>query len=1116
MLFCPYGKGLQGQKQVIRVSCGFFPYCPISNYRGKTRNMYTMMKMRQHLWALALIALLLTGVAGSRLMAQVTTATISGTVTDASGASVAGASLQVKNTGTGITQDTTTDGQGRFNVPSLNVGDYEVTATKTGFQKVVRGGITLTVGGNAVVDFTLPVGQEQQTVTVEAQVSQVETTTSTVANLVEQKQITDLPLNGRNFQQLILLSPGVNVAQTATTSFYGKGDTYSVAGGRPEGQAFLLDGTDITNFFNHGSGAGSLGTSLGIDAIAEFQTLTNTYSAQFGGNGSVVNAVSKSGTNAFHGSGFEFLRNSALDARDFFANTASPPPFRRNQFGGSIGGPIKKDKLFFFVNYEELRQSLGITNKVTVPNAAAHNGYITNANGTQTYVGFASPLISQIMALYPTAGLIPIANSSLANAFSDGTQLGDEYYLLGRVDYNMNAKDSIFARYVIDKSTFNNPFPSSTIAGWNDSEPTRNQYLTTEYRHIVSPTVINVSRASYVRTENSATTLGDTPPLQFYPHLGGQDGNIAITGLTGLGPSTLAPYSLIQNKFGLSDDIYMTRGAHNIKFGVGMQRVQTFENQPFSAAGSFSFASLTTFMQGIPNRYGGAYPPGVPNPFSGNINPDAYRSFRETLIMPYINDDWKVSSKLTLNIGLRYDYDTNPKSAINNLLVITNPPFNSRGGGLSPTSFLTQEPNVWRHNPNLNNWGPRVGFAYDPFKNHKTSIRGGFGDTHNVIAPRTYTSGFVTGAPFPSVIITPSAQTPVIAFPNPFAGTFTQPPYSNGQGVDYNNTKTPALYEWNLNVQRELPGSVILTVGYVGSHGSHLFTGSDQNPPIATVDANGVLHFGTVNTAGVGISNPRWNPALGVINNLQTNGKSSYNSLQTNAVHRFSKNFQAQVAYTWAHSIDDGSASSGLETGGGGRSDPYNFAIERGDSSFDIRQTLRVNGVYLLPFKGNKFIEGWQISGIMTKTTGPPIIVATGIDQALTGQAGNQRPNITPGFAGVVQTDTVGQWYNPLLYTIQPIGTVGNAGRDILRGPGVFNMDAALMKDTRIPKISEQFTVQFRAEFFNFLNHENFGTPNLSLFTSATGARNPAAGQITTSNPGTIPRQIQFAIKLIF
>jgi len=1051
-----------------------------------------------------------------QLSGQVTTATISGTVTDTSGAVVAGAVIQVTNAGTGISQEVSSDEQGRYSAPSLPVGSYDIRASKSGFQNLIHSGITLTVGSTTVVDFTLTVGQSQETVTVTGEVSQVNTTTSTIANLVEQKQIADLPLNGRNYQQLILLAPGVNVAQTATTSFYGKGDTYSVAGGRPEGQSYLLDGTDIVNFFGHGSGAGSLGTSLGIDAIAEFQTLTNTYSAQFGGNGAVINAVSKSGTNSFHGSAFEFLRNSDLDARDFFANTHSPRPFRRNQFGGAIGGPIKKDKLFFFFNYEGLRQALGVENKVTVPNAAARQGYITNANGTPTYVGFASPLLQQIINLYPTDGLTPIPGGSFANAFSNGNQVGNENYLLGRVDYTLNDKDSFFARYVLDKSTFNNPFPASNISTWNDSEPTRNQYLTAEYRRIVSPTVINVLRGSFVRTENSATTLGNTPPLQFYPHLGGEDGTVSITGLTLLGPSTLAPYSLIQNKYALSDDIYKTWGAHSLKMGFGLQRIQTFENQPFSASGAFTFLNLTTFMEGIPSRYGGAYPPNVANPFSHGINPDAYRSFRETLLMPYINDDWKISSKLTLNIGLRYDFDTNPKSAINNLLVITNPPFHSIGGGLSPTGFLTQVPNVWRHNPSLNNWGPRLGFAYDPFKDHKTSIRGGFGDTHNVIAPRTYTSGYVTGAPFPSVIITPSPANPSIAFPNPFVGNVIPPPYGNGQAVDYNNNKTPALYQWNLNVQRELPGSVILTVGYVGSHGSHLFTGSDQNPPVATVDANGVLHFGQL-VNGVGVSNPRWNPALGVINALQSDGRSTYDSLQTNVVHRFSRNFQAQVAYTWGHSIDDGSASSGLETGGGGRSNPYDFAADRGNSTFDIRQTLRINGTWDLPFRGNKFVEGWRLSGIMSKTTGPPLIIATGIDQALTGQAGNQRPNLTPGYtADSIRVGTVNEWFNPMGYTLQPVGTEGNAGRDIITGPGVFNLDSSLTKETRITKISETFAVEFKAEFFNILNHENFGIPNLSLFTSNTGSRNGAAGQITTSNPGTVPRQIQFGVKFIF
>ncbi len=1053
------------------------------------------------------------------LRAQVSTGTILGTVTDSSGAAISDAAVQVKNVGTGVVASVTTDGQGRFNVPSLNIGDYEVSAAKPGFQTVLRKGVTLTVGSQFVVDLSLPVGQAQQTVTVQGEVAQVDTTSSTVANLVDTKQMAELPLNGRNFQQLILLAPGVNVAQTSTTSFYGKGDTYSVAGGRPEGQAYLLDGTDITNFFNHGTGGGSLGTSLGLDAIAEFQTLTNTYSAQFGGNGAVINAASKSGTNDFHGTVFEYLRNSALDARDFFEG-ASPAPFRRNQFGGALGGPVKKDKAFFFGNFEELRQVKTITNLATVPDAAAHNGDLPcaiagaaapcNAATGLAHVGFASQRLADVMKLWPSAtteifrGGLPSGTGTISQV---GSQIGNEHYFLGRFDYTVSERSSVFARFVIDQGDFTNPFPNTVVAGWRDTEPTRNIYTTIEEKHILTPSIINVARVSFMRTENSATTIDSYPALQFYPHLGGQDGNVAISGLSGLGPTALAPYSLIQTKFGVSDDMYMTKGAHTIKFGVSISRVQTYENQPFSAAGSFTFASLLGYMQGTPIRYGGAFPAGTS--IYGNVNPDAYRAFREHMIMPYINDDWKVNAKLTLNIGLRYDFDTNPKSLMNNLLVITNPPFHSVGGPIS-TGF-TLAPKVWRDNPALGNWGPRFGFAYDPFNDHKTSIRGGFGDFHNVIAPRTWTSGYVTGPPFPSVIVTPSPAIPVIPFPNPFLANVSAPLPSNGQTVDYNNTKTPALYEWNINVQRDLVSNTILTVGYVGSHGSHLMTQSDQNPPIPTTDVNGVMHFGAN-----GVSYPRWSPNFGAINALQSNGNSTYHSMQVNLVRRFSNNWQAQFAYTWSHSIDDGSGSSGLETGGGPRSNPYNFAQDRGSSTFDIRHAFRINSVYALPFKKNRLVSGWQLSGIMSKTTGPPLIIQAGSDWARVGGSAftNQRPYLNPGFTAdniVVKNDR--QWLNPAAFSLGPEGTLGNLGRGVIRGPGLFNLDAALLKDTRI---RENIRLQFRAEFFNILNHPNFFIPATNLAMFAGTAINPTAGLITQTNPGTTARQIQFALKLNF
>jgi len=359
------------------------------------------------------------------------------------------------------------------------------------------------------------------------------------------------------------------------------------------------------------------------------------------------------------------------------------------------------------------------------------------------------------------------------------------------------------------------------------------------------------------------------------------------------------------------------------------------------------------------------------------------------------------------------------------------------------------------------------------------------------------------------VIVTPGALNPTIAFPNPFVGKVNPPLPSNGQTVDYNTTKAPALYQWNLNVQRELWFNTILTVGYVGSHGSHLMTQSDQNPPIPTKDANGVLHFGSG-----GISNPRWSPNFGTINALQANGNSSYNSLQVNAVHRFSHGIQAQAAYTWSHCIDDGSGSSGLETGGGPRSNPYDFRADRGNCTFDLRHSLRVNSVYMFPFRGNRLVEGWQLSGIMSRTTGYPLLLTTGSDRALVGGSatGNQRPSLVSGFTAdsIVQNNRL-QWYNPNAFVLQPEGTPGNLGRGVIRGPKLFNLDFSVLKDT---KIREQVTLQFRAEFFNILNHENFAAPNLNIFAGT--AINPTAGLITATNPGTTSRQIQFALRLSF
>ena len=516
--------------------------------------------------------LLLCASGSIKLHAQIT-ATILGTVTDASGAAVPTAKIGIRNVGTGATRSTTSDSQGRYRAPELQVGEYEMEAAQQGFQTVARKGITLTVGGQSVVDFSLPVGQQQQTVTVQGEASQVETTNATVGALTDQRQMRELPLNGRNFEQLILLAPGVQTV----TSFnaigqQGRAPSYSVAGARPEGQAILLDDENLQTFWNKGMSS-IMGTSLGVEGIAEFQTLTNTFSAQFGGNGAVVNAVSRSGSNSFHGSAFEFLRNSALDARKYF-DGASLPVFRRNQFGGSLGGPVKTNRAFFFGNYEGIRQLQGVTKIATVPDGTRRTPTFARAANPATY----DALVSTV-ALYPMP--TTLIGGGLGQVATVGNQVGNEDYVLGRLDYSVSEKDSLFVRYISDKAFFLEPYGGGAGTGngdlalWSERDRSRNQFITVEERRIISPTLVNVARVSFSRPVSSGFVSEQHSALQYFAGAGKQDGSVTITGLSGLGGSIITPFVMNQNRFTEADDLLWTKGSHSMRFGVQVVRVQS-------------------------------------------------------------------------------------------------------------------------------------------------------------------------------------------------------------------------------------------------------------------------------------------------------------------------------------------------------------------------------------------------------------------------------------------------------------------------------------------------------------------------------------------------------------
>jgi outer membrane receptor protein involved in Fe transport len=1028
------------------------------------------------------VAFVVLGTGSMCLLGQATNAIISGTVTDATGAAVPGAAVQVRNLSTGVLRTATSNNQGRYNVPDLLVGEYEAQVSKTGFETMVQRGITLSVGSDREIDFSLRVGQTQTTVAVEAQTPLVETTSAALTSLVEQKQIADLPLNGRNYTELIALAPGVQ--QTASgfpSGFYGRGADYSISGARPEGQAFLLDNSNVQDFWNHGPGSAVLGTTLGVEAIAEFSVQSNTYSAQFGGAGAAINAVTRSGTNQLHGSAFEYLRNSALDARAFY-DPRDLPSFKQNQFGASLGGPIRKDKAFYFFNYEGLRRRQGQTFIATVPDANARNGILPGSDPI-----ILSPLTQQLLSYYPlpTSQTLKQAGAGVGQFQSVATQAGDEDYLIGRADYTLSNKDSLFARYVNDRAMFHDPFSGGPITQWPETHHTGNHYATIEERRIISSSVVNLVRAGFVRTKEGSDLENNLAGLSFYPNR--KNGTLNIAGLSPLGSSIFLPFSFVQNKFSGGDDVFWTQGNHSLKFGGVVERVQSNVDAPGWLGGQYNFNSLSDFLN---NRAFLFFGP-LPSLSDGN------RDFREVDVTGYAQDDWRVNKRLTLNIGLRYEFVTNPTTDKHPLNAITD--------YLHATAFTTV-PNVFKNNPSDRNLDPRFGFAYDPFDDHKTSIRGGFGIFHNPIAPRTYASAYYFNPPYSFlVLLFPS-------FPSPAFPGIPLPSQSNA--VNYDTPTTPYQMQWNLNIQRELMSNTVLTVGYAASRGVHLFYQRDQNPPIPTTGADGRRVFSSLGPFGPA-TNPRVNPAMGPYNGAEAAANSAYQSLQINLNHRFQHHLQAQAAYTLSHCIDNSSNTYGLE-GGAPAQDPYNAASDRGNCLFDRRHSLTLNALFDVPLKGHfaghQLIEGWQLGGILTVRSGGPINITDGFDYPALGAAFvAPRPDLKPGRnAGNIITGTLNQWFDPTAFALPPPGELGNAGRDLLVGPNTRSLNFSAHKD--IP-LTEQVHAQFRAEFFNVTNHPNWGNPNAGVFVQG-GSPNAIAGQITTVR---VPmRQTQFALRFIF
>jgi outer membrane receptor protein involved in Fe transport len=1054
----------------------------------------------------------------STAYAQVAGATLTGTVTDPSGAVIPRAQVFINDVATGVTRNMVTDNAGFYTAPNLLPATYEVTITAPGFGTQVRTGITLTVGAQQVLDITMRVGEFAEKVQVTEEAPMVQLASSTISGEVNATTVRELPLNGRSWTDLTNLQPGVVAAETHASGDpnRGFGAQVSISGARPQQNNYRLDGISINDYANGGPGS-VLGGNLGVDAIQEFSVLTSNYSAEYGKtSGGVVNAITRSGTNRFHGSAYEFLRNSALDARNFF-DGAKVPPFKRNQFGASAGAPIRKGRTFIFGDYEGIRQSLGVTRVNTVLSPAARTGNL--AAGPVAV----DPLVQKYLALepLPNAGLRGNGDTGIF-AFA-GQQIVNENFFTSRVDQKVSDKDNLFGTYSFDDSPLTQP---DTLGNVLQHAIARRQIASMEESHIFNPSFVNSVRLGYNRAHTtSAGGINAINPAAADPSLGWAPGLNAtqaqVTGLTLLGPGVAPPiYQFVWNAYQAYDDAFLTKGLHAVKFGVGFERNQLDQvTNTADFVARFFFGNPRSFLMNAPSRVRGVLP-SLANP----------RNMRLSIAGVYLQDDWRWRPNLTLNLGLRYETSTVPaenQGRLTNLLNITD-----------------AQPHLgapYFSNPTRHNFEPRVGFAWDPFRNGKTAVRGGFGLFD--VLPMLYQTITLNGRGAPFFRIGSTSSLPVGSFPkgglaNLGAGSLEYAYVENKPHRNY-------VMQWNLNMQREVVRNLTAVIGYVSSRGVHQpFRIDDANIVMPALSSAGYLW-----PSPIGSGTPI-NPNAGAIRFVNWGGNSFYNALQLGVTKRMSRGLQIQGSYTWGKSIDSNSGVIAGDTLANSVSSLHWFDLKmnRAVSDYNIGRTLVINATWQLPASKTApravawATNGWELGGILKVSDGPPFTPTFGTDgdplglkssdpydfpNRLTGPGCNSPVNpVNP--KGYIKTECFAvptapsaAFYaancDPTRGTFpQCFNLRGNAGRNILEGPGLANLDFSLFKNNLFKGISEDFNAQFRVEVFNILNHPNFAPPTLanSQIFDSTGALNPNAGLLTATT--TSARQIQFALKFIW
>ena len=1059
---------------------------------------------------LGVLALSVFVLLGHPAIAQVSSS-ISGIVADPSGEALPGVIVTVKNVETGMLRQTVTNKAGQYHEALLPVGSYEIVAEKRGFEREVRTGITLAVAQQAIVNLALQLGPVKQQVTVTGETPFISTATDQTSGLVGDKQVKDLPLNGRSYDELLTLNPaivnytweksgGIGVSNSSV------GNMFTVSGRRPQENLFLLNGVEYTGAaeINMQPG-GASGQLLGVDAIREFNVLTDAYGAGYGKRpGAQVVIVTQSGSNSVHGSLFEFLRNSAFDARNFFDH-GSIPPFERNQFGGALGGPIRRNATFLFANYEGFRQRLGLSDVTLVPDNNARNGLLPGSNGALANVGIA-PGVAPLLSLWPVQNG-PELGGGIAEAFSHPVQNIREDFGTSRLDHIFSSTDSLSGVYTIDDSFDFTPTSNPLSI---DLESLREQVASVEETHVFSPAIVNTalfgfSRASYFYTGQ--------PPANVPGFVAGHPvGAVVIGGSAS--PNSASQISLAgsnigsnlriaRNLFTYEDRVSVTHGIHQISAGAWFERIQSNENLALTQWGQATFSSLSNFLEGNTGSF-----LAVPT-----ATPLGWRSLEGAF---FAQDAIRLRPNLTLSLGFRGEFTNGWNEASERAanyvfdasgVIETQPRIAGSAFTVNHAKFLPQ---------------PRIALAWSPFGGGKTVIRAGFGlynDLQDALGYRLdqnapfNTTFSISNIPVSQLQIVPGAPLPPGAKVAP-AGV--QP-----------NLQTPTVEAYSFKIERQLTPNTVLSLGYSGSHAYHEIVSIDANQPLPAIcpaaPCPSSLPSGTFfYPKGA----PFTNPALANTWTWFSEGTSSYNALEVDVNHRFSHSLALRGVYTWAKALDNGDTLNGSAAANapGLVMNPLDLRADWGLATFDVRNVGVIDGSYNLPLGkgeallsglrgwGNALASGWSVNGIATLQNGFPFTPQLSFNPSNNGDSRNSvRPSLNPAFTGPVIAGSPNQYFNPGAFVVPVNGTYGNVGRDTFIGPGLATLDLSLLKSTRI---TENFNLEFRAELFNILNRANFNTPNLIVFTSPAGVPSSAAGRITTTS--TASRQIQFGVKLIW